>query len=261
MRAVLFASLMLAAACSRPEASPPTLDELSRGLMRDFEDTELVTQHIDALYPWLDADGREQAAWDGLLLSNLTLDDLTPPLPTDDDLDAHRGLAVAAASPFALDEHVALMVREDQTFVDPGSFDLYERTFRESDPDAFVAQQQDVLRTRNDIIKSGAFGVTIPYLLDKDYRWVVTADGRRAVVARGWLEQSGCSDNGNNCVHQSWALEALVEHEGETLRLYAVWLEVVTQADSVLSEDARINLIAKGNQDIIEATDDELAGE
>lgn len=255
---LLSAALLLASACSKRDTSPPELDDLCHALVRDFEDPDLVAPHVDLLSAWLDTDGRESAAWDGLLLTNLTQEDLTPPLPGDDDLSLHRGVATAAPSPFSIEAHAGLIVRSDQSWVDPGSFEVYDRVIVEGDPDGFAAGS-GVLRTENDIVKNGGFGVQIPYTLTKDFRWVETEAGLRAIVARAWLEEPGCNENGSNCVNQSWGLEAFIAHEDETLRLYAVWLEVVTQADGLLTEDGRISLIAKGNQDIIEGTDAELA--
>jgi hypothetical protein len=60
-------------------------------------------------------------------------------------------------------------------------------------------------------------------------------------------------------VHQTFGLDAFVEDGEGTLRLLTNWLYVETQVDSLLSEDARIALITKGNQDLIAKADEELA--
>jgi hypothetical protein len=211
-----------------------------------------------ALGDWLDGEGRSETAWDGMRLSNLTDDEVASvDYPADTDLALHGGMATAMASGFAIERHAALLVEPDQTFTDPGSFLVYERDVIEGQPDVFRSGE-GLVRTENVIRKAGAFGIEIPYTLRKDYRWVHTEQGA-AVIGRTWVTEPGCSENGKNCVLQSWGVDAFVASGSETLRLYAVWIEVATEADAFISEDQKLALVARGNQDLLEATEEALA--
>lgn len=253
-------TMTVAVGCAKArEPAPKDLDTLAHEAFRAFE-TPTLTEVAAGLADWLDEEGGSEAAWEGYRLTNLTASDIASiDVPAGTDLSAHVGISTSAPSPFDVVGHATLIVEPDQTWTDPKSFDRYDREVFEGDPSAF-ARGSGHVRTRNDIVKSGAFGVTIPYTLRKDYRWVALPDGTSAIAARGWLEETGCSDNGKNCVLQSWGVELF--HgvaPGQTHRLYIVWLEVVTEADGLMSEDGKIGLIAKGNQDILESTDEELA--
>jgi serine/threonine-protein kinase len=85
----------------------------------------------------------------------------------------------------------------------------------------------------------------------------------QVMVARSWIEERGCSDSGDNCLEGSYSLEVYYPDPADaqaTVRLTATWLDLVTVADSILSEDARLQLLFDGVADIYEATDAHLAG-
>jgi hypothetical protein len=254
-----FLPILLLAACARErEAAPPTFDERCHAVFRAWEDPLGLPGELAGLVSWLDENGRSESAWDGLRLTNLTSADVfTVELPEGADLADHVGIANAGPSAFPVGLHASSVVEADQTWNDPSSFDLYDRTVIEGDAGAFAAGDGFV-RTENEVIKRGAFGVTIPYQLRKDYRWVLLEGDRQAFVGRHWIAQPGCSDNGNNCVNQTFGIDVFVEDGDETLRVLTNWLYVVTSADSLLTEEARIGLIAQGNQDLIEQADVEL---
>lgn len=245
--------------CARERApSPVALDDLAGMLFRDWEDPDPLDEHAAGLGTWLAGNGRSDSAWDGLRLSNLTDDEVAGvEYPADTDLSRHGGMATAMASAFPIDAHAALLVERDQTFTEPGSFLVYERDVVEGDLEAFENGDGWVL-TENVIRKAGAFGIEIPYVLRKDYRWVHGED-RSAVIGRSWVTEPGCSENGKNCVLQSWGVDAFVSDGPETLRLYAVWIEVATEADAFITDDQKLALVAKGNQDLLEATEEALA--
>ncbi|MCB9676428.1 MAG: hypothetical protein H6737_15000 [Alphaproteobacteria bacterium] len=250
--------LVLAAGCARERApSPVELDDLSGALFRDWEDPATLQRHVGVLSGWLDDEGRSVVAWDGMRLSNLEESEVaTVDYPDDTDLSAHGGMATAMGSAFPIEAHAALLVEADQTFTDPGSFVTYERTVLGGDAAAFVAGD-GLVRTENTITKRGAFGIEIPYTLRKDYRWATLGD-RSAIVGRTWVTEPGCSENGKNCVLQSWGVDAFVADGDETLRLYEVWIEVETEADGLISEEQKLALVARGNQDVLEATEEAL---
>ncbi len=245
--------------CARERApSPVELDDLAGQLFRDWDDPEAMDVHGEALGRFLVDEARSDAGWDGLRLSNLTSDEVSGvDYPSDTDLALHGGMATTMASAFPIEAHAELLVEPDQTFTEPGSFLVYDREVIDGDAGRFREGEGWVL-TDNDIRKSGAFGIEIPYTLRKDYRWV-HGEERSAVIGRSWVTEPGCSENGRNCVLQSWGIDAFVSDGDETLRLYAVWIEVQTEADGFITEDQKLALVAKGNQDVLEATEAALA--
>lgn len=244
--------------CARaPDPAPPGLDDMLADAFRDWEEPILVAQDVERLAEWAADEGREDAAWEGYALQPLAAGDLaTAVVPPGADLSALRGVTTTFQSAYPVAEHARLALMPDQTWTDPATFERYDRVVIDGDADAF-ADGRGSVRTENDIDKSGAFGIHIPYTLRKDYRW--TADSR-AVLLRWFLLEPGCSDNGKNCVLQSYGVELLVDRPAGAQRVLANWMEVVTEADVLLSEDARIGLIADGNQDLMLATDEYLAG-
>jgi len=252
--------LLLLLGCARVrEGAPPTLDDRTHDVYRVWEDDFALAFAVDGLVAWMEENGRSEEAWDGLRLTNLTPDDVADvTVPGGADLADHVGIANAGPSVFPFDVHAAAVTEPDQIWTDPASFEQYDRTIIEGDANTF-AGGESYFRSDNDVLKKGVFGVRIPYQLRKDYKWVPLAEGPAVFVARHWIAVPGCSDNGKNCVHQTFGLDVFVEDGDETLRLLTNWLYVETQADSLLSENARIALIAQGNQDLIEKADEELA--
>ena len=247
------------AACARErEQAPRSLDELTHAVYRSFEDP-VDPDDLTDLEEWVLAEGSSEAAWDGLRLTNLVPEDVVGiDIPEGTDLTAHVGMATARLSPFSAAAHAALIIEADQRWTDPKTFERYEREILEGDTDAFSAGDDDI-RTLNRIEKSGSFGVLIPYELRKDYSWYTLESGARVLLSRNWVSEPGCTENGKNCVLQAFGLDSFWEIDEDTsVRLFTNWLLVTTEVDSLISEEARIGLIANGNQDIFEATDAEL---
>lgn len=251
--------LLLLFACAKErDAAPPTLDERTHDVYRTWDDAQDFDLAMVGLVDWIAENGRTDEAWLGMRLTNLTEDDLVQvTIPEGQDLADHVGIANSGPSAFSIDLHAAAVVEADQIWNDPSTFEVYDRSIIEGDAETFAAGT-GLVRTENEVLKGGPFGVEIPYSLRKDYRWVGLGD-RRAFVARHWISEAGCSDNGNNCVNQTFGLDVFVEDGDETLRLLTNWLYVVTAADGLLTEDARIGLVATGNQDLIVKADEELA--
>lgn len=253
--------LVVGGCAKHRDPAPMDLDSGVRATYRGFEGPLIGTEHLGAIASWLVSDENLELGWEGLAMTNLSEDEVAGlPVPDGTDLANHRGVATAFRSEFPPIDHAALAAGPDQTWTDPGSFLVYDRTIVAGDAEAFVQGSGDI-RTDNQILKAGAFGVQIPYRLRRDYRWVALADGDQALISRWWLEEQGCSDSGKNCVLQSFGLDLLIPTASGADRLVVNWVEVVTEADAFLTEDARIGLIATGNQDLCEATDEALAGE
>lgn len=248
----------LASGCARERQPAPA--QLNDILMDTFRDYDLALERVNnaaALSDWMDTEGRSDDAWDGLRVVNLSFDEVSGLVPDDTPLAEHRGVATAFQSAFDPREHAALAALPDQRWTDP-SFERYDREVLEGDPEAFGAGE-GFLSTFNSIEKGGPFGISIPYSLRKDYTWTALDGGELVMMSRWWLETPGCSDNGKNCVLQSFGLDVFVPRPAGAQRLLVNWIQTVTEADALLSEDQMIGLIASGNQDLLEATDEELA--
>ena len=116
--------------------------------------------------------------------------------------------------------------------------------------------------TDNDIAQE-RLGIRIPYTLYKNYRWTITEDGKRALVARSWIPEYGCSSEdgeGGNCVELSFSVDMLYESStSETLRLTASWNALSLILD--IPFDIQIDQLANGIIGTMEATDEYLAAE
>lgn len=243
--------------CARErEQAPPGLNEILLGTFRDYDLPDLRVEHAEALSTWLAGEGRSEEAWEGLRIANLTFDEVGELVPSDTPLLEHRGVATAFQSAFTPEAHAALAALADQRWTDP-SFERYDREVLSGDAGAFERGESG-LSTYNVIEKSGAFGISIPYELRKDYTWTPLADGSSVMMSRWWLVTPGCSENGKNCVLQSFGLDAFVPRPEGAQRLLSNWILTQTEADAFLSEDQMIGFIASGNQDLLEATDEEL---
>jgi hypothetical protein len=263
MRTLCLASFVFLTACARDRnPAPEDLDGLSGWLFQYWEDEAELTEGFENLVPWLDGDARTEEANDGFTLSDLTevqTADVTH--PDGADFEMLIGVAVPYVSPWSIEDHAGLLVMEDQTWNDTGTYAKYVREVAEGDAGTFVTGQ-GMVRTVNDIDKSGAFGVNIPYILYKDYRWVTVADGRRGVIGRSWTEEVSCAEGGNNCLHLSFSIDLFFESgDAETLRTTASWNDLRTEADAFLTEEQRIGLMVNGMNDIFTNTDDFLAGD
>jgi hypothetical protein len=269
LRALLLCSLAAATvACARSRApADDDVDGLSRYLFQNWEERPRVADAMTNLAHWLDDTGRgEVARTDGFMLAAMTADEVGPiDYPTERvPLDALVGAIVAASSPWSIDHHAALLPMEDQSWNAPKKYKHYDRTLIEGSPDAFLddraAPEGELIRTDNDVLQSRV-GVSIPYTLRKDYRWVETRDGDRAIVGRTWAPRHGCSgsdgDSGN-CLELSFSVDLFYESpEGDTMRMTASWnnLSLILP----LGHDLQVKTLVVGMLDVFKDTDVFLA--
>lgn len=252
----------LGSGCKKTEVASRDLDTLMHDLYRDYGEPEAASVDIVDLEGFLLGEGRTETASEGYTLSDLEADDVAGVTHPDRSFDTLVGAAVGYVSAFPPEDHAVSALEPDQVWNDPKSLESYQRAIVSGDTEAFSGGA-GLVSTTNDIIKSGAFGVTVPYTLMKDYRWVTASEGRDVLLARSWIEERGCSDNGKNCVEASYSLEIFYpdpEQEGQTIRLTVAWIDLVTEADSLLSEESRLDLLVNGQNDIFEAMDAHLAG-
>lgn len=204
---------------------------------------------LDNLTVWLDANVPSEQAEDGFRLDPLVAADVSTVDHPRANLNDLLGAAGGAMSPFPIMEHAAYVPLQDQTFSNPGQYKVYERSVS-GDEAAFV-EGEGVLRTVNDI-ETANFGVTIPYRLYKDYKWVRT-DAEEAIVARSWIEERSCNDGGGNCLEQTFSIDMFGRRGGSTVRFTATWSQVTSAI--ALPDDTLIAGLAMGIQNVFESSD------
>jgi len=265
IRSLLLCSLCLTAlACARTRApADDDVDGLSRYLFANWEDPDRVADAMTNLAIWLEDTGRgEVAQSDGFMLAAMTAEEVGPiDYPTERvPLAELVGAIVAAPSPWSIDHHAALLPLEDQTFNAPRKYRHYDRTVIEGSAETFIAEtaaaEREFIRTENDVLQS-RIGVSIPYDLRKDYRWVTTRGGERAIVGRTWAPRHGCSGNdgdSGNCLELSFSVDLFYESDqGDTMRFTASWnnLSLVVP----LGHDLQVKTLVNGMLDVFRDTD------
>lgn len=254
----LLAAVVLAgtAGCARKRDPAPTeMEDLVRYLFLHWEEDELVPEGLDNLHGWLADNIDTETAKDGFRLTPLTEADVAAVEHPDADLSLLIGASGAARSPFGIDRQAGHIVLPDQVWSNPGTYDVYDRTVT-GDEDAFLGGE-GLVRTSNAVVTS-TLGVTIPYTLLKDYRWV---DGELSdgILARSWIEEPSCNDGGGNCLVQSYSIDVFFDEGDETWRFTASWSQITSGID--LGDDLLVASLAGGIQNIFRFTDEFLAGE
>lgn len=154
-------------------------------------------------------------------------------------------ITVAGHSTHGPDEHATLIPIEDQTPFESGSSETYNRTVV-GDGDCFVAQTCDRLETLNEVHRQNIL-VNIWYDTPKVFRWIEMTDGRKALVARAWLEEPFSGENGNNTFEQFQALEVRIpDPEGGAILFTSIWGDLKPSPGELVSANTTANGIDEG---------------
>jgi hypothetical protein len=232
---------------------------------------------------------------------------MTPEHLTDEDVESipHPDYSPEAGTPVAVgglssgepDAHVAYVTLVDQTPVEPGSPDLYTRSFVDETDACWPGRTCDLLYTFNHLIKENLL-LTVEYDLYKDYRWVdlnlpdpstvpegeiPVNDGEKrwAFVARSYTDQVWVGDQGANEIQLSFSIEVWIPRDGGgfvrtdadenanggawttdstgtgTLRMMALWSR--TNLNDTFDEETIANTIRSGIDDIFDRQNEWLA--
>ena len=262
-RAALLVTLAWSAGCggkTDPVTAPTELEDLAPYLFQHQDDAALLSLGLTSLSKWADA---RATVDDGYILPSLpedAIEDITPP-PGTSLSDTMGGLA-DAPSTATLQQHIDFILLPDQTVVDPDDYSTFDRTFIEGG-DCFGDGSCDRLVTGNDMVKTAAFNVTIPYFYFKDYQRTTYTDvdgvERPAVVSRGWIEKEGWGDDHKNGVRQSYTLDVFQEAaDGKVHRTQALWTEMVLIIDDVASQSFLEDQLILGLHDVFDDTDNAI---
>ncbi len=263
---VLFAALAALSGCTAdPPDAPEGAEEGTRFLMREFyADDATIGAGLTGLMNWYDSEGAaiagdspdlsEDEAQDWTL-EPLDAEDLavTQVSSTDRPLDSMNGVIGVGSVLCTFEEVEALGARADQDVVFDGEWAHYARTFGTARaeyeaavadgipglPDGidpvdgdFEAVAHSLMRTTN-ALGTLEVGVALDYTLHLDFRhgiFDIQGEERRATVILTWQPDPTTGDGGSNSLHQTFAIDALVEVDGGIRRFAATWNDVESVA-------------------------------
>lgn len=253
-RTLLTLTLIATIACAKKrEPAPAEMEELARFMLRVWDDDASLEGAMDNLAPWLEQNMTAEDAQDGYRLGVLLEGDVEFLEHPDRPLDGLLGAAVAGISRFPIRDHALSMVLGEQVFSNPGTYDFYLRDVQ-GDADAFV-NGEGTITTVNDI-QTSTLGVTIPYILNKDYKWVRGRDSKPAIIGRSWIPEKGCNQGGENCLELSFSIDIFYENSSsETGRFTATWSEVKSPFTAFLTETQLVASLANGMANVFTDVD------
>lgn len=198
-------------------------------VFRDFDaDPDALAgaiDRIDVLMDGLELEGKQR--FRSFQLPRLESDDwdgLT--LPTGIEAEQQLRFGTAALSRHSLEENLRAQVQEEQVCINADAVKCHRR-IGQTDVDCFLDGSCDVYRTRNDIRIETVISKWWLTNLPVDYRRVELSDGRKALVARTWLEEKTLSDREKSEWTQRFGVDVFIEDPedaGRTRRWYANWL-------------------------------------
>lgn len=197
--------------CSPPPA-PSELTDLLRYVYREWDNKDPralqdAMMRFEDFFNGLDPmDGSQQRSF---TLEPFSKEDIQGISPVHDrDPSVCSGIGVAIASEHSTELHGRLQADKDQLPAEP-SAKSYKREFLD-DTRCFVEQKCEVLRTRNEVVRSNLV-MAVEMVLHKDFRWVNIDDERKALVARSWApESSKAIDDSKAQIHQSYSVDVVV---------------------------------------------------
>jgi len=255
MRSTLLLASLASIGCARKrEPAPAEMEQIASFMLSVWEDDRSLEDAMVNLAPWLEENSTAEDAQDGYRLTPLPAENVATLDHPERVFDGLLGAAVAGVSPHDIQVHAQTMVLDDQVFSNPRNYEAYLRSVS-GDATLFTDAEEGRVDTVNDITTSN-FGVTIPYTLNKDYKWVYARDIGPAIIARSWIPEVGCNESGENCLQLSFSIDLWYEATpGETIRFTSTWSEVTSSLDGVIGDDLRIAALASGMANVFDATD------
>jgi hypothetical protein len=226
--------------------------DLVEYMFRHFEDPEAMSEALTNLEPWLEENVETEEADEGYALEPLEPSDVRDVDYPNRTLANLLGAAGAAPSAFPVPAQARHILERDQVWANPLQYQTYERSY--TGKQEFV-DRTGVLRTTNDVLTS-SFGVKIPYLLYKDYRWIEREDREPSIAARSWVAERSCNDGGGNCLELSFSVDLFVGHAKGTHRFTSTWSEATSAIP--IGDDLLVAGLAGGIQNIFDNAEEWL---
>lgn len=247
----LFAGLT---GCAEPVAeSPPTMDDLCRSLLLAFDTVEAEEQGAQ-LAAWMDSfvdDAEPAYRLDALAASHVEGLEFSDAV----DFDVVVGAAVIRLTRGSLDQHAAVVPEADQRFADT-TYERWDRTITSGSANDYLDGGE--LVTDNQIVKSAPLGISLPYPMKKEYRWL---DQRRMQIIRSVIYEEGWGDDSNGVIG-GFTMEAWVPSgDDHVIWLNATWSQIETILGAAATDDFLIAQIIDGTTSYMEGTERYVAGE
>jgi hypothetical protein len=252
----LILSVLALTACT-PKA-PEEIDALTGYLYREWDnpDSLIMLDGLSSLERLLEAKmlGPNGAGNDRLLqLAPIKVSDITvTPWPMDRDPARTIGTLVIRESKWPVIDHARVQADPDQLAVEPSAA-MYTRTYLEpTDPTCLIDASCTTLRTSNDITRSNAT-LKVTYTLLKTFRWFTLADGRKALVARGWAPMSYSGESG--AINLSFSLDIFLPRPGDvTWRYQCSFSE--NQLTIATTDDLQVAVVTGAVDEALRKADD-----
>lgn len=265
-RILLFVPLLVLVGCQpAPPDAPEGAEAGTRFLMSSFYgDDATIGAGLTGLMNWYDDEG---AARDGeapeidtgeaqdYQLGPLGPEDLAPTQSstTDRPLDGMTGVMAVGTVGCTFAQADVLGGRGDQDIVFEGEWAHYARTWETDraaydaatvgeipaisdalDPSSadFADTAASLMLTSN-ALGTSEFGVALDYTLRLDFRhgtFLIQDEARNATIVLTWQPESTTGAGGNNSLHQTWGVDALVEVDEGVRRFAATWNDIESAA-------------------------------
>lgn len=227
----LFPLLALAlVGCKRPPEAPAELSELCGFFFTAMgeEDDAALEDAVENLAAWFSENGLEgpeegfevtqidvETAYD---LPDIDLSETSQ----EEFVDGLVGAAVVNVHEHELDELAYAIIAADQNEVQPGDYQVFERTFLD-DPDCFLDLGCNLTEAYNYSEASYAGVLNVKSENRAQWRWVRT-ENRRALVHRAWLTGPAEINPALAAIPAEFFVTATFElDDGTMVRMQTVW--------------------------------------
>lgn len=253
MRLAPLALVALVAACSEApqQEPPPTFEEQSLLALQHFYADDAEDQLLALQAQVAGQVGDEPQ---GFAFRALTADDVDMFEHDEDHVvwEHTGGAGVIARMRGAMPDYVAASVEPDQSFVD-STYDIWSRTVTAGDATAYLTGDDDV-DTANHIQKT-LLGVTIPYDMEKDFRWYGDTLAFISLVP-----QAGFDESGDNGITVGFTVELWYEDDEGLVWYNASWSHIKSPLEDVLTMDQAVQLLIDGTLDYYWGTEEHVTG-
>ncbi|HJN77256.1 MAG TPA: hypothetical protein QGF58_25245 [Myxococcota bacterium] len=214
-------SLFLVGCAPTPVEAPREVTELATWMFAEF-DGELAPG-VEELDTWL-VDMPLDGDLEDRVIAMPVLSELGGISgPVGEDPADQLPVAVAGLSRHDIDTHFGLVAEDNLVCIESNTTTYYRREHL-SDPDC-LGSDCDRVDTENEVHKESVIA-SVWFDLFKDHRALTLSDGRQAMVARSWIEQSYEADREGYSWDQFYTLEVWIEEGSETRRFHTVWSAV-----------------------------------